>query len=395
MTDNARNQTTWVILARGRKVRHWRLSTMLACATLTIGLASAGGAAVGFSVAEPVVEIIAATDNSGDTDRIVESYERRILGLRKQIEKFTAQQQAERRSMEQRIAILLDRQRKLTERQGKLGSVLQRAATIDPGAVPAPAQRPTATKEANAGAALTPETLAAFLPNAKRTPPTPFEVFDTLSRSMETVEETQRTSLKVLAQEATHKADTIAKELRSLGFAPTGATGGPFIAVDQPFETSIDALDAALDRLEAAKEAAVRAPIGHPVAGQSMSSQFGPRRDPFNRRRAMHSGVDFRAVTGHPIRATGAGRVVKAGPNGGYGRFVEIDHGNGVTTRYAHMHRIAVRKGERIAAGQKIGTVGSTGRSTGPHLHYEVRKHGKAIDPLRFIRTGRSVARYL
>ena len=392
MTENARNQTTWVILARGRKVRHWRLSTMLACAALTVSAASAGGAALGFNIAEPVVEII-ATDSSDETDRIVESYERRILGLRKQIEKVTAQQQAERRSMEQRIAILLDRQRELTERQGKLGSVLQRAATIDPSAIPAPAQRPAPSKEARA--TLTPETLAAFLPSAKRTPPTPFEVFDTLDQSMETVEETQRTSLTVLAREAVEKADTIANELRSVGFAPTRATGGPFIAADQPFDTSIDALDAALDKLEAAKEAAVRAPIGHPVAGQSMSSRFGPRRDPFNKRRAMHAGIDFRAATGHPIRATGAGHVVKAGPNGGYGRFVEIDHGNGVTTRYAHMHRIAVRKGQHVAAGEKIGTVGSTGRSTGPHLHYEVRKHGKAIDPLRFIRTGRSVARYL
>ena len=395
MTENARNRTTWLILARGRKVRHWKLSSALACGAMTVGLLTAGGAAVGFSFAEPTVEFI-TTDNSSETNRIIDSYERRLKGLRAQIEQINAQQQAERRTMEARIASLLDRQKMLTERQSTLGSVLSKAAEIDPKAVPTPVVRPSiANKEANAAGVLTRETLAAFLPSARKRPPTPFEVFETLDRSMESIEETQRASLTALANQAGQKADTIVRELSSLGFSARQATGGPFIAADQPFETSVEALDAALDRLAAAKRAAVQAPIGHPVAGQSVSSRFGPRRDPFNKRRAMHSGIDFRAGYGHPIRATGAGRVVKAGPNGGYGRFVEIDHGNGVTTRYAHMQRIKVRPGQRVAAGQTIGTVGSTGRSTGPHLHYEIRKRGKAIDPIRFIRTGRSVARYL
>ena len=395
MSENARNRTTWVILARGRKVRHWKLSSTIACGAMALALVAGAGAAAGFALAEPTVQFIAA-DDTAKTDRIIQSYERRIGGLRAQIEQITERQQAERRSMEARIASLLDRQRMLTERQGQLGNVIRKAASIDPSSVPAPSPRPRGTnKEANAASVLTTEVLAAFLPNAEKRPPTPFEVFDTLDRSMRSIEETQRMSLTALAQKADHKAETIATELRTLGLAPARDVGGPFVALDQPFDNSIEALDAALDRLAAAKEAAVRAPIGHPVAGQQMTSRFGPRTDPFNKRRAMHGGVDFRAARGHPIRATGAGRVKRAGPNGGYGRFVEIDHGNGVTTRYAHMSKILVRKGERIVAGQKIGTVGSTGRSTGPHLHYEVRKHGKAIDPVKFIRTGRSVARYM
>ena len=395
MVENARNRTTWLILARGRKVRHWRLASALTCGVFALGLTGLGGAALGFSVAEPTVQLI-ATDNSSETNRIVDSYERRISALRAQIEQVTALQQSERRTMEARIAALLKRQKTLTERQGQLGSVLKRAASIDPSSVPAPAQRPIgANQEASAASALTPDALAAFLPSARKRPPTPFEVFETLDQSMTTIELTQRESLAALAEEAERKANTIATELRSLGFSPSANVGGPFIAADQPFDTSISALDAALDRLAAAKEAAVRAPIGHPVAGQTMTSRFGPRTDPFNRRRAMHSGIDFRARTGHPVLATGSGRIVKAGPNGGYGRFIEIDHGNGVTTRYAHLHRINVRVGQRVDAGQRIGSVGSTGRSTGPHLHYEVRKRGKAIDPLKFIRTGRSVARYL
>lgn len=105
--------------------------------------------------------------------------------------------------------------------------------------------------------------------------------------------------------------------------------------------------------------------------------------------------MDFSGKTGTPIKAAGAGKVIRAGWNGGYGRMVEIDHGNGLTTRYAHMSRISVKVGEHVEPGSVIGKVGSSGRSTGPHLHYEVRKSGEAVNPLRFIKAGRNVARLL
>jgi murein DD-endopeptidase MepM/ murein hydrolase activator NlpD len=111
------------------------------------------------------------------------------------------------------------------------------------------------------------------------------------------------------------------------------------------------------------------------------SSRFGWRSDPFHGARKFHSGVDLSAPIGTPIAAVRAGTVLHAGPAGGYGNLVVVDHGGGITTRYAHCSTIDVRAGDPVAAGQRVGRVGSTGRSTGPHLHFEVRNGGTAIDP--------------
>ncbi|MBN8921351.1 MAG: M23 family metallopeptidase [Rhizobiales bacterium] len=102
----------------------------------------------------------------------------------------------------------------------------------------------------------------------------------------------------------------------------------------------------------------------------------------------MHTGLDFRGATGEPARATAAGKVTNAGWSGGYGRMVEIDHGNGFATRYGHLSEILVKDGQTVRPGQIVGRVGSTGRSTGPHLHYETRIDGEAVDPHRFLRAG-------
>ncbi len=118
------------------------------------------------------------------------------------------------------------------------------------------------------------------------------------------------------------------------------------------------------------------------------SNTFGVRSDPFLGRPAMHTGLDFRASTGDPVRATANGKVVNAGWSGGYRRMVEIDHGNGLSTRYGHLSEIGVKVGETVKIGQVIGAVGSTGRSTGPHLHYETRIDGDAVDPQKFLRAG-------
>jgi murein DD-endopeptidase MepM/ murein hydrolase activator NlpD len=102
----------------------------------------------------------------------------------------------------------------------------------------------------------------------------------------------------------------------------------------------------------------------------------------------MHTGLDFRAAMGDPVRATANGKVVSAGWGGGYGRMVEIDHGNGLSTRYGHLSAINVSVGQSVKIGQVVGEVGSTGRSTGPHLHYETRIDGEAVDPQKFLRAG-------
>ena len=123
-----------------------------------------------------------------------------------------------------------------------------------------------------------------------------------------------------------------------------------------------------------------------------MASTFGPRLDPFTRGLALHTGLDLKAEMGEPALATAPGRVVTAEATGGYGNMVEIDHGHGVVTRFAHLSRMAVRAGQWLRAGDLVGRVGSTGRSTGAHLHYETRIDGEPVAPMGFLEAGRELA---
>ncbi len=122
-----------------------------------------------------------------------------------------------------------------------------------------------------------------------------------------------------------------------------------------------------------------------PVKGVTPSSNFGLRLDPFSKKLAIHNGIDFVAPIGTPIQAAEAGTVKMAGLTPQFGWSVEVDHGNGISTRYAHAYRLWVRAGEKVSAGQKIAEVGSTGKSTGPHLHFEVRYNGTPLNPLRYL----------
>lgn len=130
-------------------------------------------------------------------------------------------------------------------------------------------------------------------------------------------------------------------------------------------------------------------PTGWPVRGY-VTDGFGTRTDPFGGEHEVHTGLDISATFGTAIEATADGIVIFAGPYGGYGNVVVIDHGYGVTTRYGHMSRIDATAGQRVHRGMKIGAVGSTGRSTGPHCHYEVRLHDRPVNPLNYLSVGRS-----
>jgi|GEM_PF-4396647 len=130
-------------------------------------------------------------------------------------------------------------------------------------------------------------------------------------------------------------------------------------------------------------------PLAPPLTPLRVASPFGPRPSPFTGLPSRHEGVDLVAPPGTPVRAAAAGRVLFAGRDGPFGLAVVLDHGNGLTTRYAHLSRILVRAGGKVAAGRPIGLVGNTGRSTGPHLHYEVRLAGRALDPMPFLEAGR------
>jgi murein DD-endopeptidase MepM/ murein hydrolase activator NlpD len=127
-------------------------------------------------------------------------------------------------------------------------------------------------------------------------------------------------------------------------------------------------------------------PLGKPVWSYWLTSPFGHRSDPFNKKSAAHKGVDLASNRGNKVRTMAAGRVTRAEVVNGYGNFIEIDHGNGFKTRYAHLNKSYVKKGQRVTKNDAIAEVGSTGRSTGPHLHYEVLYNGANVDPMTFIK---------
>lgn len=176
--------------------------------------------------------------------------------------------------------------------------------------------------------------------------------------------------------------------------------GGPYIPLDGPdapmiegqFQPRTVAIQARLYEAEALAEIVASLPLGHPVLNETvLTSKFGVRRDPFTKRPTHHSGLDFIGGPMAPIVATGPGTVKFAGWAGAYGNMVEIDHGNGFISRYAHMKKLNVKRGQIIETGDQVGGMGSTGRSTATHLHYEVHFDGRARDPKNFLKAGQYV----
>ncbi|WP_419255556.1 peptidoglycan DD-metalloendopeptidase family protein [Caulobacter sp. ErkDOM-YI] len=161
--------------------------------------------------------------------------------------------------------------------------------------------------------------------------------------------------------------------------------------VDEEFATRIHRAATDMSDMRSLNAAAQRLPFFRPTSNPAMSSSYGVRFDPFTRRPAFHSGLDFPGAFYTPIMSTAPGVVSFTGVRSGYGNTIEIDHGGGFKTRYAHLQAISVRVGERVAIGQRVGAMGSTGRSTGPHLHYEVWANGRAQNPNRFLKAGEYV----
>jgi len=181
-------------------------------------------------------------------------------------------------------------------------------------------------------------------------------------------------------------------ELRRLGIDPSRvqSVGGPFEAVE-PLKSGGDANFKALftswKKLDQLEQGTIAIPSLKPVRDAKFTSGFGVRSDPFQGRAAMHGGIDIAGPVGTEIFAIADGVVGRSGWAGGYGNLVEVDHGKGILTRYGHMSKRIVEAGTRVKRGQLIGLMGSTGRSTGSHLHYEVRIDGKAVNPIPFMQS--------
>ena len=320
------------------------------------------------------------------------AYEDRIAELRARIDRTTSRQLLDQEQFEQKVDDLARRQATLESHAaalvgivdpsitGSLRSLRPTANSLAPrfrnrhSLEPAPARR-SAGKQADIGGELS-----------------------HIEASLDRIELRQSTALTQLQARYEGKARELRSVFAELGLKPrapsSGASGGPFVPIKLPgqgnsFERSLTRVNIARAEAEQLSRSLVRVPVRKPVTGEvNISSNFGVRIDPFLHIPAMHTGIDFRGEPGEAIRATAAGTITNAGWSGGYGKMVEIDHGNGLSTRYGHLSEIDVKVGDNVRAGQVVGRMGSTGRSTGPHLHYETRVDGEAVDPQKFLDAG-------
>ena len=224
-----------------------------------------------------------------------------------------------------------------------------------------------------------------------------------ISRSLDKAEQKQTATLSDLEERInlrTRRIQTILADLGVKGSRSTGpdATGGPFVPVKpgqtdtSAFETQLNRINASSAQIDRVEQTILTVPLGSPVIGEAdITSPFGMRKHPIFRRMAIHTGIDLRGDTGDPVRATATGKVTIAGRERGYGNMVEISHGNGLATRFGHLSEIKVKVGQVVRIGEIIGSIGSTGLSTGPHLHYETRVNGQPVDPQKFLRAGLSL----
>jgi murein DD-endopeptidase MepM/ murein hydrolase activator NlpD len=297
------------------------------------------------------------------------AYEDRIAELRAQIDRTTSRQLLDQEQFQQKLDDLTRRQATLEQHATALGAVTDPATT---GSIKTPATLPRGNRQSSIG--------------------------DSLGRveaSLDHVEQRQTLALNQMENRYEGKAHLMRGVLSQLGLKldTPAAIGGPFVPVKLPTNESFDSsvmrvnlARADTDRLSATLAAV---PVRKPVTGDiDLSSPFGVRMDPFVHEAAMHTGLDFRGEIGEPIHATAAGTVTIAGWTGGYGKMVEIDHGNGLATRFGHLSEIDVSVGQKIRIGEVVGKLGSTGRSTGPHLHYETRVNGEPVNPQKFLDAG-------
>ena len=255
----------------------------------------------------------------------------------------------------QQLAAATEQRAKAIEQRQQMLATMIAGGKVDPAALPANAAQPL------------PASLAAPLERAE-----------------------QRLSAEETAAAAQIEAryQNAARELRKLGLTPQRlAVGGPFEPATKT-DPTFKALFNSWKKLDQLQDGVIAVPSDKPVKTADFTSSFGVRSDPFGRGAAMHAGIDLAGPIGTPIYATADGIVTESAYNsGGYGNLIKLDHGRGIETRYGHLSAFTVRAGERVKRGQVIGRMGSTGRSTGSHLHYEVRIDGRAVNPIPFMRS--------
>jgi murein DD-endopeptidase MepM/ murein hydrolase activator NlpD len=318
------------------------------------------------------------------------AYEDRIAELRTQVDRITSRQLLDQEQFEQKLDTLLKRQAVLEHHTAMLGD------DDVTGSIPR-LRKGSPRSKAHQSSAIDDTRL--IMPDGSGLD----GALARVSRSLDKVEHRQTALLTGMEQKFDGKARRIRDVLDDLGVAakpsPHARVGGPFVPLKVPragastFEKQMYRVNLARAQADRYTQALVGIPVRKPLVGKiDVSSPFGVRNDPFVGRPAMHTGMDLRGERGEPVHVTAAGKVTIAGWDGGYGNLVEVDHGNGLATRYGHLSAIDVKVGQIVHTGEVIGRIGSTGRSTGPHLHYETRVHGEPVDPRKFLRAGDRLA---
>ena len=411
-----RAQDGYTIAHAGKQVRFGPVAFWIVVGTVTVlGMWSAATATY-FAFRDDVLTRLIARQAE-----MQYAYEDRIAELRAKVDRTTSRQLLDQEQFDQKLDQVMKRQTALESRATALGTIPDMSVT---GSIRPPSRGAAATDAAPSGTPkpspisdtvifVAPPDREARLelraPLNTNPPPNQFakiqgvdNVIGRLQASLDQVDRRQMAALSLVEDSMESRVRRMRGVITDLGLdmaqleaaTPRGGMGGPFVPVKLgadagPFERQLYQINITRAQMDRLNRTLALVPYRKPVVGEvEFTSGFGIRSDPFLGRPAMHTGLDFRAATGDPVRATANGKVVSSGWAGGYGRMVEIDHGNGLSTRYGHMSEIGVKVGDTIKIGQVIGAVGSTGRSTGPHLHYETRIDGEAVDPQKFLRAG-------
>ena len=406
-------RTDYTLVHAGRQVRLGPITFWIAVGSLVIMAGWSLATGTYFAFHDDVLTRLIARQKDQQF-----AYEDRIAELRAQVDRIASRQLLDQEQFEQKLDQLVRRQATLESRASTLAGVPDPTPTGSIKGRPTPIPEPQASGQPKASPISDTVTFTAppdrearlesrVLPTVAKQlaavakPAVGIEA--TLARlqaSLDRVETRQTTTLNAMEEHYDTKAKRMRGVLADLGVdgKPTGSTpaavGGPFVPLTLrknagPFERQLYRVNVARSNVERLTRTLSAVPVRKPISGEiDLSSGFGVRPDPFLGRPAMHTGLDFRSGIGDPVRATANGTVETAGWSGGYGKMIEIDHGNGFSTRYGHLSEIEVKAGQSVKIGQIIGRVGSTGRSTGPHLHYETRIDGDAVDPQKFLRAG-------
>ena len=328
---------------------------------------------------------------SGRMDVVVSAYEDRISQLRVEVDRLHSRQYAQTGDINLQLQEVTQQQELLLEQHQLVKQLAQKANELGIETENLPDHEDAADA-------------------APATPGLPTGKLDLaqVTASMISMMDDSRLALATLNETATESTAEILGTLDGLGIKPKmpkdldTAVGGPLLpAVDGPDDSSSIVDDAnevylALARFKAARGAIDMAPIHRPMDQMTrISSGFGNRTDPFTGGRAYHAGLDFPAPKGTIVLSAGYGQVTFVGERSGYGNTVEITHGSGLVTRYGHLSAFLVKAGQVVDTGTPIARVGSTGRSTGPHLHFEVRQRDVAVDPGKYLSAGKALARFL